>query len=54
MDIFNTVMFVLQIGLAFVCATNLAPTNTGESKLDRLVVTLLWGGLALDSLGKVL
>lgn len=48
MDIFSLIFMVLTFLIAVTCATNLVPTNTDESKIDRLVVSLLWTGLFLD------
>ncbi|AGN51457.1 hypothetical protein VPLG_00018 [Vibrio phage eugene 12A10] len=49
MDMWYLFLFVLQVLLALVCITNLTPTDTSKSVLDRVTVTLLWLVLALDT-----
>ena len=46
-------LFVGAVLLAFVCITNLVPTDTSKNVLDRVVVTLLWLTLALDTYVKL-
>ncbi|CAM0066331.1 hypothetical protein VPHK406_0254 [Vibrio phage K406] len=41
-------LFIGAILLAFVCITNLVPTDTSKSMLDRVTITLLWLTLALE------
>ncbi|AUR91661.1 TMhelix containing protein [Vibrio phage 1.161.O._10N.261.48.C5] len=47
------VLFVGAVLLAFVCITNLVPTDTSKSVLDRITVTLLWTILALETYMKL-
>jgi hypothetical protein len=54
MDIFSLILMVGTFLLVVTTATNLVPTNTEESKFDRLIVSLLWGVLFLDYLTKFL
>lgn len=47
MKIFSTLIFIGAMLLAIICATNLVPTDTDSSILDRIAVTALWLASAL-------
>ncbi len=51
---FFIIVFVAQVFLGLICAFNLIPTNTEESRLDRLVVSLLWLSLSIENLPRFL
>lgn len=54
MDIYSLILAVSTFLLVATTATNVIPTNTDESKFDRLIVSLLWSLLFLEHLGEFL
>lgn len=53
MEVYYWFMMLTGTLLAIVCGTNLIPTNTSESILDRVAITLLWLSVSLEYFTKL-